>query len=249
MDTVYMAFANQKGGVGKSLFTTLVASYLHYQTKINILVIDADYPQHSLIAARKRDLDLIQRDEYFKHLAYNQLSVIGKQVYPILNSTPEQAIKMADNYSRTKAINIVIFDLPGTVQSEGVLNTVANLDYIFIPITADRLVLESSLSFAQTIQKMFVEDRETRLKGVFLFWNQVDARENKSIYVIYEEIIGKMNIPLFKSRIRDTKNFRKEILQDKRIVLRSTIFPASKRFALDSNIESLVLELTKIILA
>ena len=28
--STYVAFSNQKGGVGKSVFTPLVASYLHY---------------------------------------------------------------------------------------------------------------------------------------------------------------------------------------------------------------------------
>ena len=29
-DPIYVAFATQKGGAGKSTLTTLVASYLHY---------------------------------------------------------------------------------------------------------------------------------------------------------------------------------------------------------------------------
>ena len=249
MNTVYMAFANQKGGVGKTLFTTLVASYLHYLTKINVVVVDADYPQYSIVAARNRDLDLIQRDEYFKRLAYNQFSVIQKQAYPILKSIPAEAIKTADDYLQNKIPNVILFDLPGTVQSEGVLKTLAGLDYIFIPISADRLVLESSLSFARTIQKAFVNNKSTRLKQVFLFWNQVDARENKSMYEVYGRIIRGMNLVLLESHVRDTKSFRKEILQERRIIFRSTLFPASKRFAHDSNVEALVLEIAKTVLA
>ena len=122
------------------------------------------------------------------------------------------------------------------------------MDYIFIPISADRLVLESSLSFAQTIQKAFVNNKSTRLKQVFLFWNQVDARENRSMYEVYERIIRGMNLMLLESHVRDTKSFRKEILQERRIIFRSTLFPASKRFARDSNVEALVLEIAKIVL-
>ena len=83
---------------------------------------------------------------------------------------------------------------------------------------------------------------------MFLFWNQVDARENKSMYEVYERIIRGMNLMLLESHVRDTKSFRKEILQERRIIFRSTLFPASKRFARDSNVEALVLEIAKIVL-
>ena len=38
-----IAVCNQKGGVGKSTFTVLLASYLHYTLRHNVLVVDCDY--------------------------------------------------------------------------------------------------------------------------------------------------------------------------------------------------------------
>ncbi|MCP5762177.1 ParA family protein, partial [Klebsiella pneumoniae] len=53
MDTkkqpLFIAFSSQKGGVGKSTFTTLVASLLHYRLGYNVAVFDCDFPQHSLM--------------------------------------------------------------------------------------------------------------------------------------------------------------------------------------------------------
>src|SRR5690606_33701247 len=54
--TKFIAFSSQKGGVGKSTFTTVTASLLHYQMGYNVAVFDCDYPQHSICQMRERDL-------------------------------------------------------------------------------------------------------------------------------------------------------------------------------------------------
>ena len=38
-----IAVCNQKGGVGKSTFTVLLASYLHYTLRHDVHVVDCDY--------------------------------------------------------------------------------------------------------------------------------------------------------------------------------------------------------------
>ena len=53
--TKYVAFSTQKGGAGKTTFTVLVASFLHYVRGYNVAVIDCDYPQCSIVEMRKRD--------------------------------------------------------------------------------------------------------------------------------------------------------------------------------------------------
>ena len=50
-----ISFSTQKGGVGKSTLTTLIASVLHYRLGYNVLIIDCDFPQHSLTNMRERD--------------------------------------------------------------------------------------------------------------------------------------------------------------------------------------------------
>lgn len=52
----YIAFSTQKGGAGKTTLTVLVASYLHYVKGYNVAVVDCDYPQHSIVEMRERDL-------------------------------------------------------------------------------------------------------------------------------------------------------------------------------------------------
>ena len=54
--TVFIAFSSQKGGVGKTTFTALAASTLHYRLGYNVAVFDVDFPQHSLMKMKIRDL-------------------------------------------------------------------------------------------------------------------------------------------------------------------------------------------------
>ena len=88
---------------------------------------------------------------------------LGKKAYPVLCSSPEKAIATADEHIAAGHVpDIVFFDLPGTVNSEGVINSLAGMDYIFTPISADKVVLESSLSFAMAIQKLLVRNEACR---------------------------------------------------------------------------------------
>ena len=129
-ETLYVAFSTQKGGVGKTTFTVLVASYLYYLKGYNVAVVDCDYPQHSISAMRKRDAEQVNGDEYYKQLAFHQFNTLGKKAYPVLCSSPDEAIKTADEFLASAGMDydVVFFDLPGTVNSEGVINSLSGVD-------------------------------------------------------------------------------------------------------------------------
>ena len=88
-----IAFASQKGGVGKSTLTVLAASWLHYRHGIRVAVVDCDYPQHSIAEMRRRDLKTVMEDEHYKAMAYRQLQRIGKILF-----------KMQDTYSTVELV-------------------------------------------------------------------------------------------------------------------------------------------------
>ncbi|EGK06077.1 ParA family protein [Dysgonomonas mossii] len=247
-ETLYVAFSTQKGGVGKTTFTVLVASYLYYLKGYNVAVVDCDYPQHSISAMRKRDGEQVNCDKRYKLLAYKQFKALGKKAYPVLCSTPEAAIQTAEEFQQSDTdMDVVFFDLPGTVNSEGIINSLASMDYIFTPITADHVVLESSLSFAMTVNSLLVKNESYRLKELHLFWNQVDGREKTDLYEIYEKTIKELELPLMKTFIPDTKRYKKELSNERQSIFRSTLFPADKRMIKGSNLEELIAELGYII--
>ena len=57
--TRFVAFATQKGGIGKSTITALVANYFHNVKGYNVAVIDCDEPQYNLADLRDEELELI----------------------------------------------------------------------------------------------------------------------------------------------------------------------------------------------
>ena len=63
------------------------------------------------------------------------------------------------------------------------------MDYIFSPIAADRVVMESTLRFATKLKDTLMDTGKTNIKGLYLLWNMVDGREKSELYRVYEEII------------------------------------------------------------
>lgn len=246
---LFIAFSTQKGGAGKSVFTTLAASYLHYQRGYNVLVVDCDSGQYSLLRMRDRDMEIVQSDTLLEQKFSDQLDATGKPAYTILCSPPKSAITIAQNFleQSEQSIDIVLFDLPGTVNSRGVMECVSQLDYIFTPITSDKIVLESSLAFALAARDLLVSSGKSQLKGLYLYWNMVDARERTNLYDIYGEMIRDLGLSLLQTFIPDTKRYKKEMQKGSKEVFRSTLFPCSPRLMRGSRFDELVDEILQII--
>lgn len=246
---LFIAFSTQKGGVGKTAFTVLLSSYLHYLGGKSIAVVDCDFPQHSIMEMRKRDQGLVISDPYYKRMAYDQFKEIAKKAYPVIGSNPINAIEDAQKFiaDSENKIDIVFFDLPGTMNSKGVISTLREMDYIFAPVSADRLVLASTLSFASSLNENLISVGKSSIKGMYLFWTMVDGREKTPLYEAYNDAIGELGLSLLNTRIPDTKRFRREMDETHRPVFRSTIFPPDKYLIKGSNVDELVTEIRQII--
>ena len=82
--TLKISFSTQKGGVGKSTMTTLLASVLHYRLGFNVLVLDCDFPQHSLTNMRERDKRTIMQNDYHKKAAMKQFHLLSSLQLPMV---------------------------------------------------------------------------------------------------------------------------------------------------------------------
>ncbi len=253
MDTkkkpLFIAFSTQKGGVGKSTFTVLIASLLHYRLGYTVAVFDCDFPQYSLTQMRERDLKAVMQHEALKRLAHRQFTTINKKAYTILQCKAETFRQQADDYLKEQAglTDIVLVDLPGTVNSQGVLTILAGMDHIFSPITADRIVLESTLSFTDVLYNVLLRQGHTAIKTIRLFWNQVDGREKSDLYHAYEKIITELGLSLMESYITDSKRFRKEGDALRKTVFRSTVLPADEKLMRSCNLDKFMEEFLAII--
>jgi len=245
--TLFVAFSTQKGGAGKTTLTVLAASHLHYNKGYNVAVIDCDYPQFSIADMRKRDIEQVMNDVYYKRMAHNQFSQIGRPAYAVEECTPVDAVSVAEQLQKEEELDLIFFDLPGTLNVAGVVKTLACMDYVFVPVSADRVVLESTLQFASTINDNLITTGKTNIKSMHLIWNMVDGRERTELYNAYDGAIAELGLQTMETVIPDSKRFRREMSGAHRPIFRSTLFPMDKTLVKGSNMEELVDELLKIV--
>lgn len=244
-----IAFSTQKGGVGKSTFTALIASILHYRMGYQVAVFDCDFPQYSLLQMRDRDLKIVMRNETLKKIAHKQFTTINKKAYPIFESKADQVMDEIEDYLKNPetAPDVIFLDLPGTVNTAGILKTLTSVHYIFSPITADRLVLESTLSFTDVLTHVLMKENQTGIRGIHLFWNQVDGRERTLLYKNYTKVISDLGLQLMETTVTDSKRFRKEGEEFAKTVFRSTLLPADPQLLKQCRLDRFVEEFLKII--
>jgi cellulose biosynthesis protein BcsQ len=248
-ETLFVAFSTQKGGMGKTAATVLTASYLHYVKGLRVAVVDCDFPQHSIVKERKRDSDLVSTNGYFKHAAFEMYRSLGVKAYIVKGSTADTAIQDAQDLmdKSDKAFDLIFFDLPGTLNSPGVVKTLAAMNYIFTPVSADRLVLESTLQYATMLNERLISVSKGHIRGLHLFWNMVDGREKTPLYEAYESAIDELGLQIMKTSLPNSLRFRKEMSGDRNTIFRSTLFPADKNLLKGSNIDELANEICQIL--
>lgn len=242
-----VAFSTQKGGAGKTTLTVLVASYLHYVKDYNVAVIDCDYPQHSIAEMRERDLKAATENEYYKRMAYEQFTRLDKKAYPVIESDTKEALADAEYLLSQGGRDYLFFDLPGTINDNALIHTLARMDYIVAPISADRVVMESTLNYLIAVRDHIMHSDKSRIKGLYLLWNMVDGREKSELYGIYEAVIRELGLPVLRTFLPDTKRFRRELSPNHRALFRSTLFPADRSLVRGSNLDALVDELIEVL--
>ncbi len=116
---IFVAFATQKGGIGKSTVTAIAANYLHNVKGHNVAVIDCDDPQYSIYGLRERETELIDESLYFKALACDHFRKIRKNAYPVIKSDARNALddaeRMLVSEDMKSVCNMIYSKLIGTI--------------------------------------------------------------------------------------------------------------------------------------
>lgn len=117
------------------------------------------------------------------------------------------------------------------------MKTVAATDYVFAPVGADRITLESTLQFATPINDNPIATGKSNVKELLSVWNTVDGREKTDPYHAYDGAVAELGLRVMRTVIPDGKRFRREMSGERRPVFRSTIFPADKRLVKGGNVD------------
>ena len=108
--------------------------------------------------------------------------------------------------------DVVLFDLPGTMGSDGVIAAISALDYLFVPIKADRLVLESTLNFATTVNDRLIKTGISNLKALCMFWKYGGPQGNAPFCMsIYQQGFSLLGLDCLQTRVPVRSNFTKDL--------------------------------------
>ena len=279
----FISICSQKGGVGKSTFTVLAASLLHYRMGRRVLVVDCDYPQWSIHEQRQRELQLIDGSDRYKLMLLRQykttgrkiwpvvllmllrqykttgrkiwpvvllmllrqFKTTGRKIWPVVHCRLPEALGEAERFldGQDEEYDYVLFDLPGATAVKGVLPLVSSLERVFIPMKADKMVMESSVVFARLVAESFVPNPECATAGVHMFWTMIDRRERTPLYGQYEAALARFNLPVMRTHVPARSRFGRELQPGGGPVSRSTLFPPERAFAAECCLQELCEEI------
>ena len=155
---VFVGFGSLKGGVGKSSIAEILASYLYYEKKRNLFVVDCDFSQYSFYNMRERDKQTIQDgSSALLERMKNHFERFNKRSYPIIKSTSEKALQDAENFiveHSGEKFDYVFFDLPGRADDASLVGLTVDLDYVISPIEPDPQSLVACMSYALAIRDL-----------------------------------------------------------------------------------------------
>lgn len=237
---IYIGLASQKGGVGKSSLAEVLASILYYEKGIPLLVVDCDGTQESFFKLRQRERRMIENDEELSRQMTQFFTKFGKQAYPIIRSTPKDAIRHVKEHIRSHdtGMNLVIFDFPGHAGTEELLQLSIDMDYVITPIEADPQSLVSSFAYAITIRDLGVGLSDARIKDLFLLWNKINRSASTIVMDCYTQYAKEQEINLFDAHVYHSVRFSRELEQGGvKGVFRSTYLPPALSLRLPTGID------------
>ena len=126
---------NQKGGAGKSTLTLLLANFLTLVKKRRVTVIDMDYQQS--LAQKYEKSKILENTEPYEVIA------AGLEHFPsmftLLSQSPE---------------HIVIIDLPGKLDDDGLMPVFSSADLVLCPFSYDEFSFDSTILFSVVLKKI-----------------------------------------------------------------------------------------------
>ncbi|ADB42659.1 ParA family protein [Spirosoma linguale] len=213
-----ISVCTQKGGVGKTTLTMLLATYYHTTVGKPVTVIDADFPQHSFDATRRSELASIQNDEEIQSLYVTLYPEMNRELYKVYKGSLEELAMFLTDLKGRGEDELVFIDMPGTMNVKGFDRVASQLDYVILPMEADKM------SFTAGLQTLDLFDRFREAKGadyqLFMLWNKYKKSENPSLMQGIENIVNERgNVQILEHRVTDSVTWKRE---------RSTLFPSDK---------------------
>ena len=191
----------------------------------------------------------LRDDDAGKRAVIRQFRASGRKTWPVLESRPADAVADVRHFldEDGREFDYVLFDLPGTLATGGVLRLVSSIEHLFIPVKADRMVLESAITFARMVCETFVASERIATQSVHLFWTMIDRRERTALFDRYDALFDEFGLPCLGTRIPRRARFSHEAASEGGAPFRSTLLPADAALARDARTDALAREILSIL--
>lgn len=214
-----IAVHTSKGGMGKSTVSAVLASYLAYQQRLSIAILDADAPQFSISNLRQREKVAWQRfsDEFpsresVADVNVTDLSAIDQAMferyrYNLINELPAlypvyaldgNALANADMDAIRDAYDYVLIDLGGKFD-EGIIRALSVSDLILVPFTTQQVDVVASLQYCSAINQFAQKGILAPHTQVRCFWNKFKFTFDKKASML--ELAAKSNFSQYSLNI------------------------------------------------
>jgi cellulose biosynthesis protein BcsQ len=239
-----ITFYNEKGGVGKSSFSILYASWLSYKYGIKVGVTDFN----NRLATYRNDekIFLKSMNSFDKYASVNPWPIINEDMrevlqynYPLMGHALWFDKECREG--QLKNLDVIILDFPGAVSGEEVIQMTMskNISLCVIPTDRDEQTVRATLGTTRILLKTNTP--------FCLFMNQIQPFTDKKVYVKTMETYKRKQFRILPDMVSFSERMRKLSEND---TMRSTFsypdwespsFTGSK----DLGIENLFIDITR----
>jgi len=232
---VVLAFATQKGGMGKTTLSVLVASFLHYKRPLKVAILDVDGSQLSVYNQRLREVESME--ESVKAQLLEREEKEGITAYPILSGTPSAVPELlADLNDLPQKVDLVLIDLPGNIDVEGYDEALRHLDMLIVPMETSEYSVTTGFSYLNAIKDVEL----LPLDRCRVVWNKYKSSRDGLVADALEERFAEHGFQCLKSRIPQRDSY-----QD--AANRSTLFAVPTPYLRNSGLKDLFFEVEDLI--
>ncbi len=126
---------NQKGGCGKSTLVLLLANFLAIEKRQTLTIIDMDYQQS--LFAKSQKAKILENDPFY------EIVPAALEDFPLMK---KRLLKSPND--------IILIDLPGKMDDDGLLPVFTSADLILCPFAYDEFSVDSTVLFSMVVKKL-----------------------------------------------------------------------------------------------
>ena len=206
-----ITFFSEKGGVGKSSFAIMYASWLHYKYGVKVGIADFNLRIEGYRNAEIRKNKKMMKDNpdvkpYDTDNAWPIITCSPREIYEINNKENNVNLNPHATWLKRQiyagpldGYDVVILDFPGNLTGKEFLNIRAAgmIDLVIIPTEKDEMTLQST----SRLHRLLDDETNRTNHCVFINKAQLNLRNLRAAYLKLGEILIRKGMPLLPDMI------------------------------------------------